>query len=101
MSERDAAYKAIGHGIRARLLAQMILAPRTACCPRDLAKSLDESLGVVAYHVRILERLGMLKLARTKPARGATTHYYRLTALGRETAKAPRRIVIVMEETIK
>src|SRR6202034_1642304 len=37
---------------------------------------LDASLGVVSYHVRQLARLGLAKLERTRPRRGALEHYY-------------------------
>jgi hypothetical protein len=60
--------------LRVRILA--ILEERTAS-PVQLADVLDASLGVVSYHVRTLERFGLIKLVRTNPVRGAVEHHYR------------------------
>jgi DNA-binding transcriptional ArsR family regulator len=66
--------KALSHPLRVRILA--ILEERTAS-PVQLADLLDASLGVVSYHVRTLERFGLIKLVRTNPVRGAVEHHYR------------------------
>ena len=66
--------KALSHPLRVRILA--ILDERTAS-PVQLAEILDASLGVVSYHVRTLERLGLIRLVRTNPVRGAVEHHYR------------------------
>jgi len=66
--------KALSHPLRVRILA--ILEERTAS-PVQIADQLDASLGVVSYHVRTLERLGLIKLVRTNPVRGAVEHHYR------------------------
>ena len=69
--------KALSHPLRVRILA--ILEERTAS-PVQLADMLDASLGVVSYHVRTLERFGLIKLVRTNPVRGAVEHHYRANA---------------------
>jgi DNA-binding transcriptional ArsR family regulator len=69
--------KALSHPLRVRILA--ILEERTAS-PVQLADLLDASLGVVSYHVRTLERFGLVKLVRTNPVRGAVEHHYRARA---------------------
>jgi DNA-binding transcriptional ArsR family regulator len=66
--------KALSHPLRVRILA--ILEERTAS-PVQLAGQLGASLGVVSYHVRTLERFGLIKLVRTNPVRGAVEHHYR------------------------
>jgi DNA-binding transcriptional ArsR family regulator len=66
--------KALSHPIRARAL--MILNERVAS-PSEIAHELDESLGVVAYHMRTLEELGCIELVRRAQRRGAVEHYYR------------------------
>jgi len=66
--------KALSHPLRVRILA--ILEERTAS-PVQLAEQLGASLGVVSYHVHTLERLGLIKLVRTNPVRGAVEHHYR------------------------
>src|SRR5437763_16525376 len=66
--------KAMSHPIRLRAL--MVLNERVAS-PSEIAQELDESLGVVSYHVRMLEELGCIELVRTTPRRGAIEHHYR------------------------
>jgi DNA-binding transcriptional ArsR family regulator len=66
--------KALSHPLRVRILA--ILEERTAS-PVQLAEVLGASLGVVSYHVRTLEKFGLIKLVRTNPVRGAVEHHYR------------------------
>jgi hypothetical protein len=34
-------------------------------------------VGYVAYHVRVLRKLGMIELVETRQVRGATQHFYR------------------------
>ena len=69
--------KMLSHPLRVRILA--ILEQRVAS-PSEIAQELDASLGVVSYHVRRLEALGMIKLVRKTPRRGAIEHYYQADA---------------------
>jgi DNA-binding transcriptional ArsR family regulator len=68
--------KALSHPIRMRALA--VLSEKVAS-PSDLAKELDEPLGVVSYHVRQLLEFKCVELVRTAQRRGAVEHYYRAT----------------------
>jgi len=65
--------KALAHPLRVRILS--VLQDRVAS-PSDLADELKAPLGNVSYHVRILARLGLLKLVKKRPRRGAIEHYY-------------------------
>lgn len=65
--------KALAHPLRIRILA--LLEERDAS-PVQLAQHLDATLGTVAYHVRTLERLGLIELVETHQRRGATEHVY-------------------------
>ena len=65
--------KALAHPLRTRILAA--LEGRTAS-PSELAGELDASLGVVSYHVRRITALGLVKLVKSVPRRGALEHYY-------------------------
>jgi DNA-binding transcriptional ArsR family regulator len=47
--------------------------------PSELADALEEPLGNVSYHVRVLRELDCLELSRTEPRRGALEHFYRAT----------------------
>ena len=66
--------KAMSHPLRVRILA--LLDERIAS-PVELAGWLDSSLGTVAYHVRTLERMGLIELVRETRVRGAVEHHYR------------------------
>jgi DNA-binding transcriptional ArsR family regulator len=65
--------KALAHPLRVRILS--MLEERDAS-PVQLADHLDATLGTVAYHVRTLERLGLIEMVATHQRRGATEHVY-------------------------
>lgn len=65
--------KAMSHPLRVRILA--MLNERKAS-PVELAERLEVSLGVVAYHVRTLHRLGLVKLVEERRVRGTIEHIY-------------------------
>jgi DNA-binding transcriptional ArsR family regulator len=66
--------KALAHPIRMRALT---ILNRRVASPTEIAQELGEPLGVVSYHVRILEELKCIELVRTTPRRGAIEHHYR------------------------
>ena len=66
--------KALAHPLRIRILA--LLAERDAS-PVQLLPHLDATLGTVAYHVRLLEKLGLVEEVDTRQRRGATEHVFR------------------------
>jgi DNA-binding transcriptional ArsR family regulator len=66
--------KAMSHPLRVRILA--LLDERTAS-PVELAGWLGATLGTVAYHVRTLERMGLIELVHQTRVRGAVEHHYR------------------------
>jgi DNA-binding transcriptional ArsR family regulator len=70
--------KAITHPIR--LQALTIFTERVAS-PAEIARDLGEQVGNVSYHVRELEKLGMIELVRTRKVRGAVEHFYRASVL--------------------
>jgi DNA-binding transcriptional ArsR family regulator len=65
--------KALAHPLRVRILA--LLSERDSS-PVQLADRLGATLGTVAYHVRTLEKLGLIKMVATHQRRGATEHVY-------------------------
>jgi DNA-binding transcriptional ArsR family regulator len=77
--------KALAHPLRVNILR--VLEDRVAS-PSEIATELSAPLGNVSYHVRVLERAGLLKLARTRQRRGAVEHYYRAAGHLRITDKA-------------
>jgi DNA-binding transcriptional ArsR family regulator len=82
--------KALSHPLRVRILA--ILDERVAS-PLELSRMLRTELGVVAYHVRTLHRMGLIKLERETKVRGATQRHYKAVERPRISneawAKAP------------
>src|SRR3954447_7601159 len=66
--------KAMSHPLRVRILA---LLEERAASPVELAGWLGATLGTTAYHVRTLERIGRIELARETRVRGAVEHHYR------------------------
>ena len=55
--------------------------------PRDLAELLQEPLGVVSYHVRMLRQYGLVELTKTEARRGALAHFYKRTELAEHLLK--------------
>jgi DNA-binding transcriptional ArsR family regulator len=64
----------VSHPLRARCL--VILSERVAS-PSEIASELDEDVGTIAYHVKVLKRCNCIELVDTAQRRGATEHYYR------------------------
>ena len=69
--------KAFAHPLRVRILG--ILNEKVAS-PNLLSQQLDQSLNLVAYHVRVLEKYRCIELVDTKQRRGATEHFYRASS---------------------
>jgi len=65
--------KALAHPTRVRIVA--MLSERRAS-PVEMSEKLGETLGTVAYHVRTLRNLGVIKLVSTRQRRGAIEHIY-------------------------
>ena len=71
--------RALAHPLRVRLLGE--LTAREAS-PVELARQLDERLGAVSYHVRVLADAGLIELSSRTFTRGAVQHHYRAKDLG-------------------
>lgn len=67
--------KALGHPTRIRILS--VLRDRELASPVELSSELKIPLGTVGYHVRRLEELGFIELAKRTQRRGAVEHHYR------------------------
>jgi len=68
--------KALAHPLRERILQAL---NENVASPAQLARALDEPLGNVSYHVKILLECEAIELVRTAPVRGAIEHFYRAT----------------------
>jgi DNA-binding transcriptional ArsR family regulator len=71
--------KALGHPTRVRILK--VLRDRELASPVELSAELGVTLGTIGYHVRRLESLGFIELARRTQRRGAVEHHYRARQL--------------------
>lgn len=67
--------KALDHPMRTRILMRL---QRGASSPVMLSQELEEKLGSVSYHVRVLHEHGFIELERSIQRRGALEHIYRL-----------------------
>lgn len=70
--------KALAHPTRVAIIVKFGRDTNRKMSPVELAELLNVPLGTVAYHVRTLRDLGVLKPAGSAQRRGATEHYYRL-----------------------
>ena len=67
--------KALSSPLRARALS---LIAAGVASPKAIAAELDLDVRGVAYHVRVLRKLGCIELAETQQRRGAIEHIYRV-----------------------
>jgi DNA-binding transcriptional ArsR family regulator len=80
--------EAFVHPLKLRILALMAEPPppratpegppEARWSPNSLCIVVGEPLGNVSYHVRQLEKAGLIELVATKQRRGALEHYYTL-----------------------
>ena len=68
--------KALSSSLRAQALT---LIAEGVASPKEIAEKLGLDVRKVAYHVRVLKKLGCIELVETQQRRGAVEHIYRLT----------------------
>lgn len=73
--------RALAHPLRARALKLFGDAPKS---PNQVAKELGVDVSSLAYHVRVLRKLGCIELVETRQRRGALEHFYRAVDSGPE-----------------
>jgi DNA-binding transcriptional ArsR family regulator len=66
--------KALAHPMRVRILE---ILDEGEGSPKEIAQRLREPLNTVSYHVGVLGDLGMIRLVKKTPRRGAIEHHYR------------------------
>lgn len=88
------------HPLRISILEALGMDGGRTLSPSDLSYELRTPLSNVNYHVTELRRSGLVELARERPVRGATEHFYRETANrngarsngnGRRRSASPKR----------
>lgn len=77
--------QALRHPLRRRLLV-LYVEEGERLSPKELALVTRQHLSRVAYHVRTLAAHGALVLVHEEAVRGTVEHFYKPTALVRETA---------------
>jgi len=75
---RIVAIKALTHPMRVHLLLRIAEADSGMLSPTEYSNQEEATLNVVAYHMRVLEKYGAVRLSDTKQRRGATEHFYSL-----------------------
>lgn len=69
--------KALSHPLRLEYLRA--LSQRRELSPSEFAQDTDEPLGNVSYHVKALQKAGVVEIASLVPRRGAMEHRYSYT----------------------
>jgi predicted ArsR family transcriptional regulator len=64
--------------LRVSILEVMALDGGRTLSPTDLTRELQMPIGNVNYHIKELEKFGMLEIVAEQPVRGATEHFYAL-----------------------
>lgn len=87
-------FEAAKHPTRLRVLLYAKHCGRKRFSSVEIATDLpDATLGTVAYHVRVLKRLKLIKPAGTTMRRGAIEHFYELTPKGEKVVTHVEAIV--------
>jgi hypothetical protein len=68
------AAKVMTHPLRVHILLR--IAEKGMLSPNEYSKEADESLNLVAYHIRVLEKYEAIEEVDRKQRRGATEHFY-------------------------
>lgn len=70
--------KAYSHPTRVKILSRLAVTPST---PRSLSNEIEEPINNVAYHFKVLKRLGCIELVKATAVRGGRVqeHLYRAT----------------------
>lgn len=71
--QNPALVTALAHPLRAKMLYALQERP---CSPKELAAHFGVPISNVAYHIKVLRKLKLIRLAKTTPRRGAVEHHY-------------------------
>jgi len=67
------------HPLRISILEVLGIDGGRVLSPTDLSRELQHDLGSVNYHVRELNKAGLVALAYRRPVRGTNENFYRLS----------------------
>lgn len=71
--------KALSSEVRVAILSLLNFSIAEEWSPKMLAKELGMGLSKISYHVKELNKFGMIELSKLEPRRGANEHFYRAT----------------------
>ena len=94
MAKRDQKQElldAVRHPIR-RSLLRRFLESAEMLSPKELSDLENESLSVISYHVRELDKLGAIEIAGDQQVRGALQRFYLPTARVKRSPLIRRRL---------
>src|SRR3954454_10065926 len=80
--------RATAHPLRGSILEILGLDGGRVLSPSDLSRERQTPLSNTNYHVTELAKSELIELVRERQVRGATKHFYRLPAEGRELGEA-------------
>ncbi len=66
---------ALGHPLRREIL-RLLHGQEAAQSPTEFKEVINAPLTIVSYHARVLSKLDVIRLVRTRPSRGSTQHFY-------------------------
>lgn len=75
--------RSAAHPVRAKALSMMAQRPTS---PKEIAAAVGKPIGNVTYHIRELEKAGMVMLVDEKKRGGATEHFYLATTIDDEAS---------------
>jgi DNA-binding transcriptional ArsR family regulator len=84
--ERISELRAVAHPLRLRLLSLLTGAPMSSA---EAARELGISQANASYHLRLLERAGLVEVAEEVKVRGGRARRYREVASRREQSSSP------------
>jgi DNA-binding transcriptional ArsR family regulator len=74
------AMKALAHPLREEILDYIARTDGEPVSPSEMAEALGVPLANLSYHVRMLSQLGIVKVVKVVPRRGAIEHFYAYTS---------------------
>lgn len=73
-TSQEVLVKGLNHPVRVKALT--ILTDRVAS-PKEISEEVGEALSNVAYHVRVLDQLGLIEIVEEETVRGSVAHFYK------------------------
>lgn len=89
--------KALAHPLRVRIIG---ILERGISSPKRMSQELGIPIENLAYHVRLLRQMGLIKLDSTKQVRGTVEHFYRVVGRPKITNEAWANLPEIVREAL-